>query len=155
MVIGVAFQIKSAEYSLPFFTNFVLTCPYDTFEINILPRDACDGGKRDRGQELPFPSLLSCEGAFSGIIAGLVQENFLGKIPQTLNFTVYNYETNRLTTIFPRKSLKTNKYPCGGTYTYEDVPSEEALRLLLWVRADVPDSSQKYQLNLMCFFSSG
>ena len=58
----------------------------------MLPRDACDGGKRGscplcplllgaRGQELPFPSLLSCEWAFSGIIAGLVQENISGEKP--------------------------------------------------------------------------
>ena len=36
-----------------------------------------------------FPPLLSSEGAFSGIVDSLVQENFSGASPQTPKFALY------------------------------------------------------------------
>ena len=40
---------------------------------------------------------------------------------------LYYWETNILSIVLMEKSLKTNIYPCGGTYICIDVPSEEAL----------------------------
>ena len=44
------------------------------------------GGARFALQAELFPSLLSSEGAFTGIEDSLVQENFLGASPRTPNF---------------------------------------------------------------------
>ena len=58
-----------------------------------------------------FPSLLSCEGAFSGVVDSLIQETFPGDKPQTPNLTWYYYETNKLNIVLLEKSLKTKIYP--------------------------------------------
>ena len=43
-----------------------------------------------------FPSLLSCEGAFLGVVDSLVQENASGASPKTPNLAWLNYKTTIL-----------------------------------------------------------
>ena len=76
-----------------------------------------------------FPSLLSCKGAFSGFLNSFVQENLtpMGVSPQIPILTRYSCETNILSIVLLKKSLKTKIYPCGGKYIYIDVPSGEVL----------------------------
>ena len=74
-----------------------------------------------------FPFLLSCQKTFSSVVDSLVQENFFGASPQTPNLTWCNYKT-KIQNIVPLENiLKTKIHPCGRTYIYIDVPSEEAL----------------------------
>ena len=63
-----------------------------------------------------LPSLLSWERTFYDVIDGLTQENFSGESPHTPNPTRYSYDTSKLNTVFPEKSLKTSNNPCRGTY---------------------------------------
>ena len=74
-----------------------------------------------------FPSLLSYEGAFSGVVDDLIYENFLR----------YNYERNMLKNFLLQESLKIKICPCGGAHLYTDVPPEVALPPLPRVRAGV------------------
>ena len=69
-----------------------------------------------------FPILLSSEGVFHGSVDSLAQGHFSGG-----KFTLYYWDTNILSIALVERSLKTEIYPCGGTYIYIDVPSEEAL----------------------------
>ena len=93
-------------------------------------------------QQLPF--ILNSvhlsylvKGHFLALYMVWFKKRFLGASPQTPNLTRYNYETNVLNTFLLNRSLKTNNYPCRGTYIYIEVPSEEALSLLPCVRAGV------------------
>ena len=102
---------------------------------------------RQKGQELPvilnsFHLSYFVKWHFPALHMVWFKKIFLGASPQTPNYTRYNYETNILHTLLSEKSLKTNNYPCRGTYIYKDVPSEEALPLLPGVPAGVPAYKQ-------------
>ena len=80
------------EWRKVHFYFLVLTVCHSTSTGFHRPRDAYAGGQE--GQELPsvlnsFPSLLSAEEAFSGIVDSLVQENFSGGKPQTPKLSLY------------------------------------------------------------------
>ena len=95
-------------------------------------------------QELPFTmnsfhlSFL-VKGHFPDFIDSFVQENFSVASPQTSNLTWNNYETNILNIVLLEENSKTKIYPCGGTYIYIDVPSEEAFPpCLSHIQASLP-----------------
>ena len=74
-----------------------------------------------------FPSLLSCEGAFSGGVNSLVQEIFSGDKPIDPQINTVLQLDKYTKYCSSEKTLKTKIYPCGGAHICIDVPAEEAL----------------------------
>ena len=77
-----------------------------------LPSFMGAGGARIALHTELFPSLLSAEEAFFGIVDSLIQGYFLGTSPQTPKLLLYYYEINVLSIVLLEKSLKTKIYPC-------------------------------------------
>ena len=91
------------------------------------PSSVGGGGARIALHTELFPSLLSSERVFSGIVDSLAHKNFSGVKPpddQTSTALLGDQRTKHYSS---GKSLKTKIYPRGGAYIYLDVPSEKAL----------------------------
>ena len=85
-------------------------------EGQLPPLTSSMGGRRGRiafHTEI-FPSLLSHEATFFGIVDRLVIENFLGTSPQIPKLPLCYQETNILGITLLENSWKTKIYHCGG-----------------------------------------